>query len=431
MRPRLDWIVLLLTLGAVPACLPAESADSGDDPGEDGGDSDDGDSGDGDDGNDGDDEPRFHLVDLVDTDDGVQRLGVDTVNGIRCADATHCAIATRNFGDGGALFVTADGTALEPVMTTRERLGGAQFLGIDDTGQGWIARIDRAGPFVIAAGDPSAAASWSLVAVGASDSGSDFTELNSQELVRAGSGGDWLYVYSGIAWHAATAPGETTAWSGQWSPGRLPPFPADYDARKEADATLCDSDPAVAIEPDMTHLGFASADLGAILFPAGGRNQPGTDPPGVCVSHDRGVTFHQVAFPDLRAGEIGPLAVACLDADRCWAFGGVDFDGGPAYVYRSSDASAAAPTWQRGAVPSQADSDQPRAISFAPDALHGWLVGDDGLIWRTDDGGATWADAAGELAAVAGMVDWTSVFAVAPDRVWLGGADGVLVTGRP
>jgi hypothetical protein len=425
MRYRRSTPFLLLLLAACPilACAPVESDDETDDVGDGDDQADDGPD------DDGPGEDGFRLVDLVDTEDGAQRLGVDTVNGIRCTDATHCVFGTRNFGEGGALYVTSDGRTLEPVLTSDDLPGSSQFLAIDDTGNGWIARIDRSGPLVIASDEPTVAANWTQVEVGTNESDSGFTVLNNQELVRAGSGGDWLYVYSGVVWHAASAPGPATAWSGRWSPHRVPPFPADYQARKEADPTLCDSDPSVGIEPDMTAFGFASPDLATVIYPAASVNQLATDPPGVCVSHDGGTTFHQVPFAGMSAGEIGPLAVHCLDANRCWAFGGVQFDSAPAYVYASINASAALPTWTRAAVPSEDDDDSPRAISFAPDGLHGWLVGDDGLAWSTADGGATWNDQRGALTAVAGTLDWTSVFAVDGERVWIGGADGALVTG--
>jgi hypothetical protein len=418
---RLCSIRLFLVFAwAVPACAPVDpdeedDGDLGDDDGDD--ESDDG-SADG-----------LRLVDLVDTEDGVQRMGVDTVNGIRCVDAAHCAIATRNFSDGGALYVTADGQTLQPVLTSDDLPGSSQFLGIDDTGAGWIARIDRSGPIVLAAGDPISASSWSQVEVGSNESESDFTVLNNQELIRAGTGGDWLYVYSGVVWHAPTGPSPTTAWLGRWAPHRLPTFPPDYDERKAADPTLCDSDPVVGTEPDMTAFGFASADLTIVMYPAGGVNQGATDPPGVCISRDGGATFHQVPFEGMSAEEVGPLAIYCLDNDRCWAFGGIPFDGAPAYVYASTNASTATPIWRRAVPAGEADDHRPRAISFAPDGQHGWLVGDDGLVWTSADGGATWSDVSGTFVALAGMLDWTSVFAVDATRAWIGGASGALVTG--
>jgi hypothetical protein len=421
------WIALTLTAGLAltPACAPVqEDGDASD------GDGPDGDGPDGD----GPGTGEYRLVELVATADGVDRAGVDVVTGIRCAAADHCAFATRNRDSGGALFTTADGDRLEPVFTSKDieaatgLIGYAQFLSIDDTGAGWIARLDIAEPFVMSSGDPASPASWSMVDVGSNESDSDFSVLNNQELVRASAAGDWLYIYSGVIWRAGSAPGSATTWSGMWAPHRVPTFPRDYEAQKDADPTLCDSDPVVAVDPDMGQLGYASDDLGFVVYPAGGRNQAATDPPGVCVSHDGGASFHQVPFPNLAEEEIGPLAVHCLDADRCWAFNGVAFDGGPAYVYYSSDASAANPTWRRGVAPSEDDDDQPRALAMAPDGQRGWLVGDDGLAWQTSDGGATWTDARAELAGAAGGdVDWTSVVALEGGRAWFGGAAGVLL----
>jgi hypothetical protein len=377
----------------------------------------------------------FHTVTLPETD-GVDRAR-DTVTGVRCESATSCAITTRNRDEGGALFVTGDGTTLEPVLTGAEIEAdvpglGAEvgFLGVDDTGAGWVARIDVASRLVLATGDPITAASWALVEPGTNDADSDFRDLSNQELVRAGTDGSWLYVTSGIIWAADAAPSATTAWAGVWSPNRIPPFPRNYDELKADDPTLCDSDPTIAVAPDMGRFGYASPDLGFVIYPAGGPNQARTDVPGVCVSHDRARTFHQVPFAGLDPAQVGPLAVQCLDADRCWAIGGVDFDSAPAYVYYSTDASAAAPTWLAATVPTQADRDSPRALAMAPDGEHGWLVGNRGLAWRTSDGGATWTDESVAVAAVAGDdVTFHAVEVLDGGSVWIGGEDGVLLAG--
>ena len=406
METRLRTLAILAAALGPAACVPADLGGSG----------------------------GYRRIELVATADGVDRGGVDIVTGVRCIDATRCAIATRNRNDGGALFATADGATLEPVLTSADiveatgLIGTAQFLAIDDTGSGWIARLDIAEPFVMTTGDPSTPAGWTMLDVGVNESDSDFTVLNNQELVRAGTGGGWLYAYSGVVWGTQAAPGPQTAWDGLWAPQRVPTFPREYDALKAADPTLCDSDPTVAIDPDMGAFGYASPDLQLVVYPAGGRNQGGSDAPGACVSRDGGMTFHQQPFPDLDPSEIGPLAVQCVDPDRCWAIGGVAFDSAPAYVYYTRDASAAAPTWQRGQVPSTDDADQPRAIGIAADGEHGWLVGDDGLVWSTADGGATWRDEGGALESAAGAtIDWASVYVLDAGRTWFGGADGTVI----
>jgi hypothetical protein len=410
----------LIIAALATGCVAAE--DAGDDGTGDDGTTDGGDDGSGDDGADDDGgDDGFRVVPLIDTEDGVQRVDVDTVTSIRCNDASHCAFGTYNFSDGGALFVTADGSTLTTVRTTE-----AQFQGIDDTGAGWIARLSQASPFFMATGDPTVAASWSSVEVGLNESDMDFEVLNSQELVRAGTGGDWLYVYEGVIWHAAQAPSATTEWTGLWSPHRVPPFPNDFEARKDADPTLCDSDPDNGFQPNLSDFGFASPDLGFVIYGAGRTSQISTDPPGVCVSRDGGATFHQVPFPGLMPDEGGPYAVQCIDASRCWAYGVEPFSGVPPYVYYSTNASAAAPIWQRAQVPG-GDSDTPRDIAFASDGLHGWLVGENNLAWETVDGGVTWTDRGPETEALVGEVDLTSAFPIDAERVWLGGSRGVLL----
>jgi len=410
--------VLAIASSVVPACAPAEDDD--DMTAGDAGDASSGDaSGDDDSGAGG---GGFHVVDLIDTADGVQRVGVDTVNAIRCTDPAHCVIGTYNFGDGGALLATSDGATLEEVRTAE-----VQFLAIEDTGAGWIALIDQASPFLMAEGDPTDPASWQARDVGLNETDDDFEVLNSQEFVRAGSGGDWTYATSGIIWHADQAPSTTTEWSGLWSPERVPPYPGDWDDLKLADDTICDSDPDNHFSPDFGQLGFASADLAFVIYPAGGIPQGGSDPPGACVSRDGGATFHQVPFPGLTPEEGGPYAIFCVDADHCWGYGVHPYSGDPPFVYYSTDASAPSATWQRAQAPADSRSRTPREIRFTPDGQHGWLVGEDNLAWKSSDGGATWTDVGPELEALVDELDWTSVFPLDADHVWLGGSRGILV----
>ena len=175
----------------------------------------------------------------------------------------------------------------------------------------------------------------------------------------------------------------------------------------------------------------ASADLGVIIYPAVGLNQGGAsmsnyDAPGVCVSVDRGKTFHQVPFPaaDIVHSDWGPRAINCTDDDHCWAYKAYQFGDDNRYLFYTTNASSGlSMTWTRGALP---DIDLSgvtfRQAFFAPDNQHGWLVGDFDskapLLFATSDGGATWEDLSAKVQSAMGDGElWTGAAADA-DHIW-------------
>ena len=56
---------------------------------------------------------------------------------------------------------------------------------------------------------------------------------------------------------------------------------------------------------------------------------------------------------------------------------------------------------------------------FFVDTRHGWIVGEDGLLLATSDGGATW-----ERLPSGTQQDLLVVTAIDPSTVWVGGFDG-------
>lgn len=121
-------------------------------------------------------------------------------------------------------------------------------------------------------------------------------------------------------------------------------MPEGFEDLYAADSTLCDSDVSTSEAPVATQNVFVSEDLALAVFPAAGLNELGTAKPGVCISTDRGVTFYDVPFADLADLDIsspGPLAVTCLDNDKCFAYSGLDFQEGSVYVYYTDNAPPA------------------------------------------------------------------------------------------
>ena len=100
--------------------------------------------------------------------------------------------------------------------------------------------------------------------------------------------------------------------------------------------------------------------------------------------------------------------------------------GGNAYIQRSTDGGM---TWTSVALPSEIASHSialPGGF-FAPDGMHGWLVGYDhdssgALLLTTSDGGATWA-----TESVDSEHKLYSGFALDATHVWIGGEAGTLL----
>jgi hypothetical protein len=363
------------------------------------------------------------------------------VTAIQCETPAICVVATDG-DDPGKLLALADGrigaTLVDgaDVAEPAHVLGDIGFLGLRWNGPDLVARLDVSGAYVVGSGNVMAADSWSVTPLGTVD-GDAFNFLNAQEAL-VGAGDEWILVNrAGAVFRADAAPAPGTVWTRLWSPTAADPVPADFPERLAADPTLCDADVSTRISPPSTQTIHASNDGGLIVLTAGGINQDGSAAPGVCVSTDHGETFYSVPFTDLPdVNDPGPLAVTCIDGDRCWAYNGLQAQSGSFYVYYTTNASMAkASTWTRATVPAALASDdgvQPKAMFFAPDGQHGWIVGDhDGgpLLVATVDGGKTWTDASGSLAGVT-EVRLHSGFALSATQVWLGGERGTLLVAK-
>ena len=361
----------------------------------------------------------------------------DRVTGFYCTNTKSCVVATSIFGGAGHLYAS-DGQKITGTLLTGESklaeslgtLGTINFTGLTKVGSRLIAHVDSAGAaFVSATGDITKAASWTAVKTGTLGAGETFG-LNQQ--MGIGTKDDrWVQFNSREIYDTNDAPGPGALWSPLWSPV-APSVPRNFESLKRADPKLCDSDPGVSISPHLTQPGYVAPDLSAILYPSGSRNQRGTDSPGVCISTDGGKRFYHVGFKGLEES-VGPVGVTCLNANTCFAYGGVDYDANSAFVYFSNDTQKGVnSTWTKSKLPTLRENTKFRSLSFAPDGVNGWLVGwsgsGDTLMFVSADGGASWKDATSTIRALAPSGRLHAVYALDATHVWIGGEGGVLLT---
>ncbi|HPH66880.1 MAG TPA: hypothetical protein PLF40_14085 [Kofleriaceae bacterium] len=360
-------------------------------------------------------------------------------SGVYCASATQC-VATANLSGIGGVYalgdtdlgeLLVDGTYPGPVPTAADQLGDVNFVGIDKSRSGVIARAGTSGAFVSATGDITKKASWSVASMGKADGAS--LPLNDQAQL-VDTAGKWLFLNElGFVYSSPTAPGPSTVWTKLWSPQATPSVPANFPSMYSADPTLCDSDLTGGAVPFISNPAFISPDGAVIVHPAGGISQKGTAKPGVCISTDKGAHFYSAPFADVAdVDNAGPHGVTCTDNNHCVALHGLDFVGDP-YIYTTANATMGkASTWTKATLPASvtgASNVSLRAVFFAPDGKHGWCVGDishDPLLLKTVDGGKTWTDSSASVASVATR-ELNNGFALDADHIWLVGNKGTVV----
>jgi hypothetical protein len=381
----------------------------------------------------------FHAVDLPD------EQTPNEVRAVYCTAPDKCIIATRStVGDPGAVFAVSDtkvgeklldGVDPGPVFAVSSlAIGDLDFIGFEPTRNGVVAHISVSSVYAIASGDVTAKASWSFVNMGRENG--DPMPLNAQAALQQGADGKWLFINKqGAVYTASQPPSMTTAWTIVWQPTATPSIPANFEDLLAADPTLCDADVTAGGLPEPSSMAYIAQDLSVMVAPAAGLNQDGTAKPGVCISTDRGAHFFNVPFtgtPDDMSSP-GPVGVTCADKDTCWAYNGLEFQAGTAYIYYTTNASAGkASTWTRATLPDNVSAGSETTLSgvfFAPDKLHGWTVGNidhHALLLRTTDGGHTWKDVSDSVAGVKNN-DLYNGFALDNDHVWLVGRFGTLM----
>lgn len=355
----------------------------------------------------------------------------ERVTGIHCASASGCAVATEYH------LYAIDSTSVSSTLLTSDNelgsmvgiLGEPAFLGFSRVGDRLIARLDAAGHgFISATGDFLEPASWTVETLGTTPG--DFA-LNAQYGFGSDASG-WLHFAHNLTYRAPSSPGPETVWTQVWSPQANPPVPADFAERRAIDPTLCTSDPGYSEAPRPTQAVHVASDLAIVLSPANALNQATEDATGVCISTDGGLNYHLAPLVGVESVN-GPTALHCVAPDHCLVGGGAAYVDDSVYIYTSSDApSGATSTWVRATIPAYTNGTTAlRQFFFAPGGTHGWVVGANGnaapLLWSTTDGGATWTDASGSVAALTSERLWAG-FALDETHLVVGGEHGVILS---
>jgi hypothetical protein len=242
--------------------------------------------------------------------------------------------------------------------------------------------------------------------------------------------GRWVLFNNRETYDTSDEPSPGALWSPLWSPVS-PSVPSNFEALLKADPRLCDSDPGVSISPHLTQPAYVAADLSVMLYPAGSRNQRGTETAGVCISIDGGKRYHRINFKGIEDGA-GPLGVTCTNPNRCYAYGGLNPEPESAFIFLTNDAQKGADSsWVKAKLPTLREDTIFYHIFFAPDGTNGWAVGKTGssttLLFSSIDGGATWKDSTSSIRALAPDARLHSGYAFDTAHLWVGGERGTLL----
>ncbi|MEZ4444472.1 MAG: hypothetical protein R3B72_35690 [Polyangiaceae bacterium] len=360
-------------------------------------------------------------------EDEVPHATTDFVRAIWCASLDRCVVATEgDHFEPGNLYA-ANHLEVTALLVDGDTVASdLAFSNLVPLGDGLAALVNRAEPLVMASEaftDPTA---WTLTELGDLDSLEG--ALNAQLWIGAGPDGSQLGL-NNVVMTAPLPPGAGTLWSASWAP---PTVPWNYFDLLQADPMICRGGPEAT---SRSPFGWVSADLGQSIYPVG--NGFGEERPGACVSLDGGGSYRLAPLPEGEVNVGGPHGLRCIDAGHCWMFGNGSVTE-PAYVYHSTGTLEAGLTWHRGKIPDGPER-KLRNIAFAPDGVHGWLVGEEapgrGLLLASDDGGATWSENLVIDVADFDGVALLSVFALDEANVWVGGDQGLIMSngraGRP
>lgn len=325
----------------------------------------------------------------------------------------------ETFSDGGAIFL-ANADAVTDVAFSGDNTGvsldGAiDFVGIERTPTGYIAMA------------------YASDVISSKDGGATFQIEKNGGATRFGiepviayqlsSSGTTMIRKSGVVTTSTGTPGPSTTYVDVWAPNANPPMP------NPVPDDMCQGGPLGTGVPHTRYSAYVSPDRNFIAYTSNRFHQP-----EICISTDGGRSFHPRAL-DVAESAIDYPATGVLFTNATtgltW-FAQPTADGG-SYIKRTTDGGT---TWTDIALPAEIASssiDLPAGF-FLPDGQHGWLAGYDydareALLLSTTDGGLTWSKVGGVGAAVeaAGGDKLFTVFALAPDQVYLGGARGLLM----
>jgi hypothetical protein len=363
-------------------------------------------------------------------------MGNDSVSGIYFASANQGWITTQASVEtnGGAVFNVSNGAVASVLFNgfydpspggpnngmawPCGTLGDIDLIGIVKTADGFGALTD---------------AGCSIVS--SHDGGQTFQIEKSEATGLGGAPMIGLSTYSGgatMVGHGGTSNAgfvETTTdtvgpnanWTTVWDPSSSPTTPDPIPAGQ------CVGGPSSVLP--LTH-------TAAYVSPDGRFLAYGASPNGdaqVCVSTDGGQSFfpHVLQGLSTTVADFVPIGVVFASATTGIVFWGDLSFPGESYIYQTTDSGA---HWAPVAIPTEVASKaiELNSAFFAPDGLHGWIVGYDGdddiaLMIRTSDGGAHWEAKSGDLATkiTGGVAKLRTGFALDQYHIWVGGDYGL------
>jgi photosystem II stability/assembly factor-like uncharacterized protein len=362
-------------------------------------------------------------------DDGaLQRGSNDIVTAIRFDSLDRGWLATMGFAEtaieGGAIYNARAGAVTGLALSGRGLDDGQNvgFRDIQPTPRGLWVGTSQADLFVSSSDHgmtftaaPSGLASIDRVLWGSVDASDRW----------------WIVASAGVLWSTTGTPSATSSWDPVWAPERTPTIP---DPIPDG---ACDLGPRPENGELPYRYGYVSPDGQRQLYLMRIR------PPRVCLSEDAGRSFYPVVLPSPPEGGagpdgngLGPYGIVFTDAMHGWIYYGNDLQDDSAYVYRTTDGGH---TWSLGALPTALLAPGARValtnLFFAPDAMHGWVVGyssndTNPLLLRTDDGGAHWSDISTSVRGAPGVHSpqkLYSGFALDATHIWLGGDQGLVL----
>jgi hypothetical protein len=344
----------------------------------------------------------------------VTRADNDLVTGIYFSSPDDGYVVTQgdegSFGDGGAVFKTSGSEVKSIAFSGKDGgpslLGSIDFVGVDPTPNGIVAFA------------------YSADTIESTDHGATFTIEKDGNLAgiepllafRETGNGTTIVRETGVVSTTSSAPGPSASFTDVWAPNGDPPTP------NPVPSDMCQGGPRGTGAPVTRSSVYVSSDRQTIAY----TSAPDFDPQ-ICISHDGGSSFYPtlLTVPD-GAEDYPPTGIAFANATTAITWWASQSETGKAYIQRSTDGGM---TWTSVALPSDIAShtlELPGGF-FAPDGMHGWIVGYDhdsshALVLTTSDGGASWAPES-----VDSEHKLYSGFALDATHVWIGGERGTLL----
>jgi hypothetical protein len=328
----------------------------------------------------------------------------------------------QSFQDGGAIFKAKQKQITKVLFSGQDGggcvLGTLNFYGVDPTPNGGVVAFSEACNHIASHDNGQ---TFTLEALQSNDAHGIESTLALRELTN----GSVLVGETGYVDTTPGLPGPNALWTTTWAPEANPPTPnpvptAQCQGRPQGWLPATRS--PVYVSPDGKFMAYtASPDHDA----------------QVCVSTDGGKSFfpHVLPLTNSDVADFQPLGVMFANATTGIVHWGQSAYPGEAYIYRTTDSGQ---TWNKVALPSDIAGKGIELTNafFAPDGMHGWIVGYDydasvPLLISTSDAGATWKHNSGDLVAKVATTIGTGKlyagFALDANHIWVGGDYGLLL----